>query len=381
MIENINSTQLNGYVRSDGRVGFRNYIAVIPLAGCAQGVAAKIAVQLPEATVISQNLGCDLCGPDQDRLGSMLYQLATGPNVGGVVFLTLSCAASNAHSLPVKTAQTARPVKTINLQLTGGTTACVEAGVEAVKEIAETLKSQKRVDVPLSSIVLGTKCGASDKTSFEVCHPIVGDCCDRLVDAGATVVLSEDYELYPAMDSLAARAVDKTTASELSAINDRLKANMQSRCGRSVDQYWGDSEKAHKRSLEHIAKAGTRPIQKVIARGQLIGDQKGLVVLDAANSDLIAMTSLAAAGCNLIAFTTGRGTLVAFPTVPTIKITANEKTFTRMNENIDVFVSNGNSNSSSDLFAAIIDYANGKETKGEIAGHGEMFIPIEGVTF
>ena len=102
-------------------------------------------------------------------------------------------------------------------------------------------------------------------------------------------------------------------------------------------------------------------------------------MLDAPNSDLIVITSLAAAGCNLIAFTTGRGTLVAFPTVPTIKITANEKTFTRMNENIDMCVKN--EDSAKELLELICAVANGKRTKGEITGHGEMFIPIEGITF
>ena len=371
--------QLTGYVRADKRVGFRNYVAIVPLAGCAQNIAIKIADQVPQAVAFWQLLGCDLAGPDQQRLGNMLYQLATHPNVGGVVFLTLSCAAVNAHRLPVRTEETGRSVKTINIQLTGGTTACIAAGVKAAKEIATKLDSQSRVEVDAKSIVLGTKCGASDKTSFDVCNPALGSCCDMLVELGATVVLSEDYELYPAIDSLAARAVDKETAEKLYGMNNRLKTNLQNRCGLCIDQEIGDTEKAHAQSLDFIAKAGTMPIQKVISRGELVGDARGLVILDGPNSDLIAMTSLAAAGCNLIAFTTGRGTLVAFPIVPTIKITANKKTFDRMNENIDYFVES--KDRAKELLELIFAFANGKSTKGELAGHGEMFIPLEGVTF
>ena len=371
--------KLTGYLRADKRVGFRNHIAIVPLSGCAQGIAVKIAEKAPGAVAFSQPLGCDLCGPDQDRLSDMLYQLSTGPNVGGAVFLTLSCAATNIHRLPGRTAETDRPVKIINLQQTGGTSDCIAAGLKAVEEISAVLESQKRCEVPASSIVLGTKCGASDESTFELCHPAMGDCCDMLVDMGAAVVLSEDYELYPAMDSLADRSVNKAVADELKAINQRLSSSLKNRSGMTVEQYWGDPEKAYKRSLGHIAKAGTSSVRKVIGRGKLIGNEKGLVVLDAPNSDLIAMTSLAAAGCNLIAFTTGRGTLIAFPTVPTIKVTANEKTFSRMNENMDFLVKT--KSSAKELLELVMAVANGKPTKGELTGHGEMFIPIEGVTF
>ena len=372
--------QLTGYVRSDGRVGFRNHLAVIPLAGCAQEIARRIADNVESAVMLPQPLGCDLDGADQERLGTILYQLATHPNVGAAIFVTLGCAAANCHRIPARTSETGRPAKIINIQLIGGTTACVAAGVEAGQEMSKIIKQLKRVELPLSSIVMATKCGASDKTSFEICHPIVGECCDMLVDNGGTAVLSEDFELYPAVDELAARAVDELTAKRIHCMAERLKQNYERRFGKSIEENWPDKQKALKGSLGHAAKAGTKPISKVVRLGELI-HAKGLVILDAPNSDLIAITSMAAAGCNLIAFTTGRGTLLASPIVPTIKITANEKTFERMNENIDVLVSDQNPASSSDLFEAILRYANGEPTKAELTRHGDMFIPLEGVTF
>ena len=372
--------QLTGYVRSDGRVGFRNHLAVIPLAGCAQDIARRIVDKVEPAVMLPQALGCDLGGADQERFGRMLYQLASHPNVGAALFVTLGCAGANSHRIPDRTGKTGRPVKVVNIQQIGGTTACVAAGVEAAKEMSKIIKQQKRIEVPLSSIVMATKCGASDKTTFETCHPILGKCCDMLVDNGGTAVLSEDFELYPAADELAARAVDVITAKKIHRMAEHLNRNWKSRYGGSVDEAWGDKEKALKASLSHAAKAGTKPISKVVRLGELI-DAKGLVILDAPNSDLIAITSMAAAGCNLIVFTTGRGTLLAHPIVPTIKITANEATFERMNENIDVLVSDQNPASSSELLQAVIRYANGQPTKAEIAGHGDMFIPIEGVTF
>jgi len=375
-----NTPQLNGYIRSDKRVGFRNYIAVIPLAGCAQEVARRIADKVESAALLSQPLGCDLEGPDQQRLGQILYRLATHPNVGAALFITLGCAAANCHKIADRTDKTGRSVKTINIQLAGGTSASVRAGVEAVQQMSETLKLQQRVEVPISSIVLGTKCGASDQTTYEICHPVMSDCSDMLVEAGATVVLSEDFELYAACNEIAARAVDEDTAKKIKSMARRLRQNFKSRCGKLPEDVLGDMQIAHEISLARASKAGTKPITKVVSLGEVI-DAKGLVILDAPNSDLVSITSLASAGCNMIAFTTGRGTLVASPVAPTIKITGNVKTYQRMNENTDLLVSNRSSQAACELFDAIIDCANGRPTKAELVGHGEMFVPLEGVTF
>ena len=374
------TSQLTGYVRSDGRIGFRNHTVIVPLAGCVQGIANRIAARVEGAVAFNQPLGCDLVEPDIERLGVVLYQLATHPNVGAAIFVTLGCAAGNTYKLTRRVAETGRPTHLLNFNQVGGTSASVEAGEKVAREMIDALAEQSRVPVPLSSIVLGTKCGASDKTSFEVCHPIVGAACDRLVDAGATVVLSEDFELHGALDALVARAVDEETAERLRAMDARLDAGLRARSGKGVDDYSGDPVEARVTSLAHLAKAGTRPISKVVRLGNLI-DAAGLVVLDAPNSDLISITSLAAAGCNLLAFTTGRGTPAASPVVPTIKITANERTYRLINENTDVLVTGEDASSVDRLLDAIIASANGEPTKAERAGHGEMFVPLEGVTF
>ena len=377
-----NYSKLTGYVRADKRVGFRNHIVIIPTTGCVQSIATKIAEKITGTVLFFQPFGCDLLGPDQDQFGEMLYQLSTGPNVGGAVFVTMGCATTNVHRFPARTAETGRSVRVINTQQTGGTSDCIAAGIKAVQEITRELEPQKRCEVPVSSIVMGTKCGSSDESSFEICHPIMGICCDMLVDMGAAVVLSEEFEFYEATDSLADRAVDEATAAELYAIKHRLKNDMQNRCGITPEEISGsldNPEKARQQSLGHIKKAGTRAVQKVIGRGKLIGEEKGLLVLDAASSDVITLTSLTAAGCNIIVFTTGHGTLIASPTAPTIKITANEKTFNKMNENMDILVKT--KDNAKELLELIIAVANGKPTKAELAGHGEMFMSIEGATF
>jgi len=358
-------------------MGFRNYIAIIPLTGCAQQIAFRIADKVDNAIALWQPLGCDLQSSDQDRLGQMLYQLATHPNVGAVVFLTMGCAAANVHKLSVRT-QEHRPTKMLNMQQIGGTTATVQAGIKAASEMAEQLAKQQREPVSMSDIIMGTKCGASDKTSFEICHPIVGAACDRLVDLGSTVVLSEEIELYAGLDDLAKRAVDNPTAQRILSMRQKQRIQWKKRFNIDLDAWLGDPEAARSASLGHIAKAGTQPIRKVYRVGETI-DTNGLVILDGPGSDIVSITSMMAAGCNLLLFTTGIGTAVACPLTPTIKVTANKKTYQKMKENIDLLV--GQKANETDMIVSVIaDYANGKKTKGELLGHGEMFIPLEGVT-
>jgi altronate dehydratase large subunit len=371
--------ELTGYIRSDGSVGFRNLVAVVPLTGCAQRIVTRIADQVDGATAFFQPLGCDLVGPDQDRLGLMLYRLATNPNVGAALFVTLGCAYANEHELDKRVAETRRPTKLLNIQKTGGTTATVQAGVAAAQGLADQLKKQQRQPVPVSSIILGTKCGASDKTSYEVCNPAVGVVTDRLVELGASVVLSEDCELYMGTEDLAARAVDDQTIRRIREMAQNLKKRATAR-GYDIEANYADPEAGRKMSLDRIAKAGTKPIQKVVRLGELV-DTPGLVVLDGPNSDLACITSLAAAGCNLLIFTTGIGTLIASPVAPTIKVCANQKTYERMCENIDVLVTRDDLGSADRILGRILAYANGEPTKGETADQGEMFIPLEGIIF
>ena len=242
-------TEVRGYVRNDGRVGFRNMIAVVPLSGCGQLIAQRIAAEVKDAVALWQPLGCDLLGPDQDRLAKCLFRLATHVNVGGAIFVTMGCAATNIHQLPERTRRSGRPTHLLNIQRIGGTTACVRAGVAAATNIAEVLAGQRRQAVPVSSITLGTKCGASDETSYQTSNPALGAACDRLVDLGATVVLTEDAELYPITEDLAGRAADARAAQGIREMADKLRDNLKRRCNVDIAQQAGDPDRARQNAL------------------------------------------------------------------------------------------------------------------------------------
>jgi altronate dehydratase large subunit len=378
---------LQGYVRKDGSVGFRNHVLVVPLTGCLEFLAWRIADRVEGATALVHPNGCDLQGGDGELLGRLLGHLATHPNVGAVLFLEMGCSATRVLRLPELVAQSGRPVAEVDAHVVGGSTRTIEEGVRAAGDLAAGLASQKRHEVPLSALTLGTKCGSSNADSFSHCHPVLGAACDRLADAGATVVLSEDCELLAGADLLAARAATPGVAADIRAMADTLQGYWTSRFSLSLIPDDPDGrERARRRSLEHAAKAGSRPIRRVVdMRDRVQGP--GLVILNAPNTDLESVTCLAASGCQIIAFTTGRGTVVGSPVSATVKMTATPATWERMRENLDLDVSGYKTGSLSldeaaeRTFQHLIAAANGAPQRAEVLKHWEIAFPIRGVTF
>ena len=384
--------ELYGYQRSDGRAGFRNHVLVLPLTGCEGEVARRIADQVPGTTCLAHPHGCDLQGADDELFGALLLHFATHPNVGGVLFLAMGCTAALRHRLPERAKEAGRLVHMLNTQTCGGTTAAIAAGAAAAREMVAELAQVRRVPVPFSTLVVGTKCGASDPNSFTTCHPVVGKACDLLVAQGATVVLSEDCELVAGASALARRAATADIAARLRQLPKEVNRAWKKRFGYTLRQLVTDGgtslEQWRKRSLEHALKAGSGPITGFFDMSEQVRGP-GLVVLNAPNTDLECVTCLAAAGCQVTIFTTGRGTRVGSPTAITLKVTATQKTFELMAENIDVCVAGATTPVGTEtveaaaarVAAAVVAAANGQLSKAEVLRHWENAIPIRGVTF
>ncbi len=380
--------ELFGYKRSDGRVGFRNNVIVIPLTGCQMEIARRIASSVPGAACLGHANGCDFAGEDLELLGTFLEHFATHPNVGGVVFLAMGCAVTLSFQLPKKAKDSGRLVKTLNTQ-NSGTTNTVQAGVKAAQEMIEHLGKAKREPVDFGALTIGTKCGASDKNSFTHCHPVVGRACDMMVEKSATVVLSEDCELIGATDILAERAITPEVGAKIRKMAEQVNAGWSARFGYSLEEasLKGQDRQAWAQgSMGHAAKAGTTPIEGFFDMEEIIKGP-GLVILNAPNTDLESVTALAAAGCNVTIFTTGRGTPVGSPASITVKVTATQKTYDRMRENIDVCVAGVVDESESidaaagRVVRAVVEAANGEQTAAEKLGHWEVAMPIRGVTY
>ncbi len=380
--------ELFGYRRSDGRIGFRNHAIVIPLTGCQVEIARRIAASVPGATCLGHVNGCDLGGADFDLLGIMLERFATHPNVGGVLFLAMGCAATAVLQLPGKARRSGRLAESLNTQA-GGTTATVDAGIRVVQEMVGRLTESPREPVPFSGLTIGTKCGASDANSFAHCHPVVGRACDTLIEKGATVVLSEDCELVAAASILADRAETPEVAGRIRMMAEQVNVGWKTRFGHSLEEVSLEAQTRKgwmEQSLAHAGKAGTTSIRNLFEMEETVSGP-GLVILNAPNTDLESVTALAAAGCNVTIFTTGRGTPVGSPASITVKVTATQRTFDRMRENIDVCVAgvvdDGQSidEAAEQVVQAVVDAANGKQTKAEKLGHWEVAMPIRGVTY
>lgn len=380
--------QLNGYVRSDGRVGFRNHVLVAPLTGCQMEIARRIAASVPGATCLGHANGCDFQQADFQLFGSILEHFATHPNVGAVLFVTMGCAQGLQLHLPGKVTASGRLAKVLNAT-EGGTTRAIERGVAIVREMAEELARAQRQAVPFGALTLGTKCGASDANSFAHCHRVTGRACDLLVEKGATVVLSEDCELVGSAPLLAERATSPQTARRILEMAKDVNEKWKGRFGVSFDEIslQGSNHEARmKRSLEHAAKAGSTPFRGFFDMSETV-QGPGLVILNAPNTDLENVTCLAAAGCNVTLFTTGRGTPVGSPAAITVKITATEQTWRNMEENIDLCVAgviDGRETieqAAARVVEAIVQAANGERTKAERLGHWEVAMPIRGVTY
>lgn len=376
---------LKGFKREDGRVGFRNWVLVLPLTGCQMTSALRIADRVRGATCFAHPNGCDLHGPDYELFGTILERFATHPNVGGVVLLAMGCAQTLNLNLPRKIKESGRLVEVIGTH--ESSSVVINKGVEKARAMVKELAKASRREVDFSALVVGTKCGASDANSFEHCHPVVGRACDMLVGKGATVVLSEDCELVGGAGKLAKRAETPEIGEKILAMAENVNRQWKERFGKSLKELSGQSvEEAERASLKHAAKAGTGPITGYFDVSEVVAGP-GLVILDAPNTDLENVTALAAAGCNVTLFTTGRGTPVGSPAAVTVKITATESTFEKMRENIDLCVSDviSGERSAEDeggrLVELIVALVNGDLTKAEEARCWEVAIPIRGVTF
>ena len=373
---------LTGYVRPDGRVGFRNYLVVLPLVGCVGDIVRRIADSADGAMPIVHPHGCELQGPDSKWLALQMEGLALHPNVGGVLLVTMSCGATNQYHLADKAARAGKLVETVNFHRAGGTRRSVQLGVDLAGKIIDQLRETEREPVDISALVLGTKCGSSDRTSVDVLHEVTGVACDRIVDAGGTVVLAENVELVADIETLAERGIDERVKSDIRGIRDSMMRSYEARVGTGLKL--GEKDKAA--SFNHAAKAGTRPIQRVVPLVERI-EGPGLVIHDSPNSDLVSVTTLAVGGCNMLLFTTGSGTPVGAPCVPTVKVTANPRTQEHIQEHIDVGVGEVTEGKMSvqegaeRIYDATLRIANGELSKSERLRHFEMQFSIQGVTF
>ncbi len=273
----------------------------------------------------------------------------------------------------------------LTLQESGGTRATVEAARREIARFIERAAEERRVEVPASKIVLGLNCGGSDSFSGITANPALGACSDILAGFGGAAVLAETTEIFGAEHLLVRRARSRAVAEKLLARIAGYKAYLRQFAGSSFDDNPSPGNKEGgltnilEKSLGAVAKGGSTPLMDVYRYAERI-TAPGLVFMDTPGYDPASLSGLAAGGCNLIAFTTGRGSAIGFPSIPVIKIATNSRTYRRMQDNMDVnagVIADGEStvrDVGRHIFELLLRVAGGERTCAERLGHQE-FVP------
>lgn len=327
-----------GYVRSNGQVGIRNDIWVIPTVGCVNGICRQIVERAGVGLHFPHNYGCSQLGDDHENTRKILRDMVRHPNAGGVLVVGLGCENNQPHEFEKLLGDYDRSrIRFLVCQEVEGDE--VEVGVAIVKELYQQTQGDSRVNVPLSKLRVGLKCGGSDGFSGITANPLLGAFTDWLCkEHGGTAILTEVPEMFGAETILMRRAVsDHVLQQTIKLIND-FKSYFLNH-GQPVGENPSPGNKAggistlEEKALGCTQKAGTAPVAGVLAYGDRLEGMKnegmksekcpsGLYLLSAPGNDLVASTALAAAGCHLVLFTTGRGT--PFSTfVPTLKVSTN----------------------------------------------------------
>ena len=383
-----------GFPREDGRVGTRNYIAVVAASNCAAHTAELIAAsydgeKLPPnvdgVVAFPHGEGCGhTIGPDTAQLQRTLGGVLNHPNVSGAIILGLGCEVNQIdHYLGHGAPRTERLVG-MTLQSSGGTRATVDAARQAIAKMMERAAAEKRVETPASKIVLGLNCGGSDSFSGITANPALGVCSDMLAEIGATAVLAETTEIFGAEHLLIRRARNRQVADKLLNFVRGYKDYLR-RFGGSFDDNPSPGNKEGgltnilEKSLGAVAKAGTSPLNDVVDYAERISSP-GFVFMNTPGYDPVSLTGLAAGGVNLIAFTTGRGSAIGFPSIPVIKVASNSATYRRMRDNMDINggrIADGEASVAEigkAIFELVLRAASGERTCSERLGHKE-FVP------
>lgn len=399
-VTDANSRTFAGFDRGDGSYGTRNFIAVLTSVNCSATAARNIAdffdkealhefAQVDGVTAFTHSSGCamDRDGDGYANLQRVLWGYASHPNCGGVLMVGLGCETNQIDDLMARYGLQDNPrFRSMNIQDRGGLRKTIEAGQSIVREMLPEINRALRVPCPLSGLTLGLQCGGSDAWSGMTANPALGYASDLLIRHGGTAVLAETPEVYGAEHLLTRRARDPKVAAELM---ERIQwwEDYTARNRGSMDNNPSHGNKLGglttilEKSLGAVAKSGSMPLEAVYRYGEKI-HSKGFVMMDSPGYDPASITGQIAAGCNLVAFTTGRGSVYGSKPAPSIKIATNSEMFDRMHEDMDInagLILDGKADIETvgdEILELLIEVASGKPSLSEAQGLGDLeFIP------
>ena len=386
-----------GYRRKDGGAGVRNELWIIPTVGCVNGVVQSIQKlfekelseypSIEKVIAFPHNYGCSQLGGDHENTRRILADMVHHPNAAGVLVVALGCENNQLSAFRELVGEVDETrVRFMESQKIEGDE--VAYGLDLLRGIAEAARADKREDIPVSELKVGLKCGGSDGFSGITANPLLGRFSDWIVSQGGTTVLTEVPEMFGAETILMSRCQDEATfAKTVHLINDFkayfMKNDQPVYENPSPGNKAGGISTLEEKSLGCTQKSGTSIVRDVLLYGDRL-KTKGLNLLSAPGNDLVASTALAAAGCQIVLFTTGRGT--PFGTfVPTAKISTNSTLAANkplwIDFNAGVIVEGTPAEEVDKAFMDfVIGVASGEPVNNEKSGYSEIAIFKSGVT-
>ncbi|MBI1357100.1 MAG: altronate dehydratase [Acidobacteria bacterium] len=388
-----------GFPRADGRVGTRNYIAVVGASNCSSYAVQKVedafrdedfaGLGIDGVVAFPQSEGCGMAeGPDARQLRRLLDGVADHPNVAAAVVVGLGCEVNQVsyYMRPEANGHNRPPRRGFTLQESGGTRHAIADSVKAVRELIAEVGKLERRPVGVEHLVAALECGGSDAFSGITANPGVGYFSDLVVKHGGTVCLAETTEIYGAEHLLTRRAVSREVGERLLGMIDWYKRYVAGFDGApSFDNNPSPGNKAGgltniaEKSLGAVAKGGSSNLTAVYDYAERIAE-RGFVFMNTPGYDPPSVAGMIAGGCNVCLFTTGRGSCFGFPTAPVVKIASNSKTGEFMDEDMDI-----NAGTVADgvedipalgerMYRYVLEVASGRKTFSEELGHRE-FVP------
>lgn len=398
----ITGRTFQGYRRHDGRAATRNYIAVISTVNCSAYTSRLIAQRFDHGLLkdfpnidgiipLVHKQGCAMQygGEDHQQLNRTLAGFAKHANIGAYLLVGLGCETGQAsfladseHLVQINLPNQKKGAVPLilNMQEVGGIRKTVERGTAILKEMLPEVNKVRREPIPVSEIILGTNCGGSDGNSGVTANPALGHASDLLVAHGAASVLAETSEIYGGEHTLTRRAITREVGEKLI---ERIKwwekytamFGTEINNNPSVGNKKGGLTTIYEKSLGAIAKGGTTALRGVYHYAEPIRS-KGFLIMDTPGYDPVSVTGLVAGGCNVVVFTTGRGSCFGCKPVPSIKIATNTPMYERMVEDMDInagVILDGATVETvgREIFEKIIAVASGEKTKSEAQGVGD----------
>ena len=383
-----------GFRRADGRVGTRNYLGIIASVNCSSTATMRIVDHFRHHPIMDNYPNVDGvigfptkggCGAHHGSQYLALLQrtmagIVDHPNVGGHIVMSLGCEDNQPQELIDNTSLHDKQQTVISIQEGGGYRKSVEAGIAAVERLLPIVNAFQREEVPASELVIGLQCGGSDGWSGVTANPALGQAADLIVRQGGTVVLGETSEVYGGEHLLTRRAVSEEVGQKL--VNKiHWWEEYTSMWGAEIDNNPSPGNKLgglttiYEKSLGAIAKAGTTPMVDVIDYAERIS-KRGFLHMDTPGFDPVSVTGQVAGGCNMVVFTTGRGSAFGFKPAPSLKIATNSVLFARQEPDMDINAGKMLDGISleamgAEIFEHILRTASGEHTKSEADGIGE----------